>query len=230
MIQLNNYQDKIHSQSGEDGILTKLFEVLEIEKGWFCEFGAGDGNNISNTRIFRERGWSGVLIEGDDSRFHTMKNSKEISENKKIHLIHEYISCENGEKIDDLLSRTPIPHDFDLISIDVDGNDLWIWKSMEKYRPKVVIIEYNSHFSVTESVTVEYDRNHRFSGDNYYGANAGALIKLGKEKSYDLVAFTNGLNLVFVDSPLSSGFQKINSNEIGINIGWPPSSKKMSSY
>jgi hypothetical protein len=230
MIDLNKYQRRVYSQSGEDGILEKIFESLNINEGWFCEFGAGDGNNISNTRIFREKGWSGVLIEGDTDRFNKMNKAKEIASNKNIHLIKEYISCEPGEKIDDLLSNTPIPKDFDLVSIDIDGNDLWIWKSMEKYRPKVVIIEYNSHFPVTESVTVKYDRNHRFEQDNYYGANAGALIKLGKEKSYDLVGYTNGLNLIFVDSNLSSLFRKVNTSEIDLHIGWPPSQRKMVKY
>jgi hypothetical protein len=230
MIDLNKHQRQVYSQSGEDGILIKLFETLEIENGWFCEFGAGDGNNISNTRIFREKGWNGVLIEGDPERFGKMSSTPDIKNNKGIYLIQKYISCEDGEKIDDLLSDIPIPEDFDLISIDVDGNDLWIWKSMEKYRPKAVIVEYNSHFPVTKSVTVKYDRNHRFESDNYYGANAGALIKLGKEKSYDLVGYTHGLNLVFVDSNLSSKFRKIDSNEIGVHIGWPSSNKEMVTY
>lgn len=230
MIDLNKHWKKIYSQSGEDGILMKLFDILDIKDGWFCEFGAGDGNNISNTKVFREKGWSGVLIEGDMERFDKMSKNPEISNNSNIHLINKYISCEAGEKIDDLLGDTPIPDSPDLISIDIDGNDLWIWKSMEKYRPKVVIIEYNSHFPVTESVTVKYDRNHRFEQDNYYGANAGALIKLAKEKSYDLVGYTNGLNLIFVDSNLSGPFKKVDPNEIKLHIGWPPSKRKMIEY
>ncbi len=230
MVKLNNFHKKIYSQAGEDGIVTTLFEIFSFNYVWFCEFVAGDGNNISNTRIFREKGWKGVLIEGDKTRYTKMKMDSIISENSGVYIINEYISCENGEKIDDLLSSTPIPENFDLVSIDIDGNDLWIWKSMEKYRPKVVIVEYNSHFPVTESLTVEYDRNHRFNKDTYYGANAGALIKLGKEKSYELVGYTNGLNLIFVDSAYSEHFEKVNQNEIGVHIGWPPSSKKMMNY
>jgi len=106
MIDLNKYRRRVYSQSGEDGILEKLFESLNIKEGWFCEFGAGDGNNISNTKIFREKGWSGVLIEGDTDRFNKMNKAKEIISNKNIHLIKEYISCESGEKIDDLLSNS----------------------------------------------------------------------------------------------------------------------------
>lgn len=229
MIELNKFWKQIHSQSGEDGILQKIFEELGIENGWFCEFGAGDGENISNTRIFRENGWSGVLIEGDEERFDQLF-SKKIVDGEKVYAIKKYISCEPGEKIDEILSKTPIPRNFDLISIDVDGNDLWIWKSMEKYRPKVVIIEYNSHFSVEESRTIKYDKDHRFSNDRYYGASAGALLKLASEKNYDLVAYTDGLNLIFVDSDFSGKFSKIDKDSIGIKIGWPPSNREMDFY
>lgn len=229
MIELNRFWKQVYSQSGEDGILEKIFNELEINQGWFCEFGAGNGSNISNTRIFREKGWSGVLIEGDEERFNSLIGSG-ISDNEKIYSIKKYISCETGEKIDELLSSTPIPKDLDLISIDVDGNDLWIWKSMEKYRPKVVIIEYNSHFPVEESRTIKYDRDHRFCNDSYYGASAGALIKLASEKNYDLVAYTEGLNLIFIDSKFSDKFNKINPFSIGIGIGWPPSNKEMVEY
>lgn len=229
MTDLNNFYKKIYSQSGEDGVLEKIFETLNIEKGWFCEFGAGDGNLISNTRLLREKGWSGVLIEGDSDLFNQLTSS-DISLNKNIYTINKYISCEKGEKIDNLLSSTPIPKDFDLVSIDVDGNDLWIWKSMKKYKPKVVIIEYNSHFPVHESLTIEYDKNHRFESDRYYGASAGALIKLGKEKGYDLIGYTNGLNLVFIDSSIKHSFMIMDPSLIEVNIGWKNSEKNMISY
>ena len=229
MIDLNSFQKQVYSQSGEDGILEKLFYELDIKAGWFCEFGAGDGYNISNTRIFREKGWSGVLIEGDAKLFNTIIGSK-ISENKKIYPIQKYISCEPGEKIDELLSNTPIPKDFDLVSIDVDGNDLWIWKSMEIYRPKAVIVEYNSHFPVEQSRTIKYDKDHRFNENTYYGASAGALIKLASEKGYDLVGYTRGLNLIFVDCKYSGKFKKMDPSIIDVFIGWPPSKKEMDWY
>lgn len=229
MINLKNFHKQIYSQSGEDGILLKIFDTLKIDFGWFCEFGAGDGKNIANSRIFQEKEWSGVLIEGDDIRFNDLiKDPNMINENG-FYPINAYISCEPGEKIDELLASTPIPKDFDLLSIDIDGNDLWVWKSLENYRPKVVIIEYNSHFTVDKSVTIKYDRNHRFSYDNYYGANAGALIKLAEEKGYELIAFTTGLNLVFIDKKYNK-FQIIDPSDIKLHIGWPPSNKEMITY
>jgi len=229
LIDLLQYGKSIYSQSGEDGMLEKIFNTLNIQDGWFCEFGSGDGNNISNTRLLRENGWSGVLIEGDDTRFEQMCNDPKISENSRVFTVSKYISCEAGERIDDILEPLPIPKEFDLLSIDVDGNDLWIWNSIENYRPSVVIIEYNSQF--TESLTIKYDKSHRFNYDSYYGATAKALIKLGQLKGYDLVGFTNGLNLIFVDQKFSNHFAKVQPSSIPLSYGWPPSpNKKMIPY
>lgn len=228
-IDLLKYEKSVYSQSGEDGILEKIFNTLSIQSGWFCEFGAGDGNNISNSRRLREIGWSGVLIEGDASRFEQMQKDPAISENQNIFTVSKYISCEPGEKVDDILASTPIPKEFDLLSIDVDGNDLWIWESIQNYQPTVVITEYNSHFG--DSLTIKYDQNHRFNYDSYYGATAKAFTKLGKLKNYTLVGYTKGLNLIFVDNRYAKHFLQIEASAVPIFHGWPPSrDKQMISY
>ena len=230
MIDLQKCFKSIYSQSGEDGILLKIFETLNIEKGWFCEFGAGDGNNISNTRIFREKGWSGVLIEADDDRYNSMMKYKPISEREDVHTFCGFVSCEDGQKLDDYLGKTPIPSNFELLSIDIDGIDLWVWKSLINYKPKVVIIEYNSHFEPKESYTVPYNKSHRFNHDNYYGASAGALIKLASEKKYKLVGNTPGLNLIFVDAEYAHNFCEIDQSKIDRFLVWPHSEKRMVRY
>jgi hypothetical protein len=223
---LNVYAKSVYSQAGEDGILEKLFSTLKIEKGWCCEFGAGDGFSISNTYKLRKEGWSSVLIEGNtkyELSLNTLKNNNTYS-------FINFISCENGERLDEILSKTPIPVNFDLLSIDIDGNDLYIWKSLKNYRPKVVIIEYNNCYPSSSSLTIEYDKNHRFDNDSYYGASAGALVKLAHELGYKLVGFTLGLNLVFCINELCDKFKEHDHRLIPQMNGHKHSNRSMVTY
>ena len=228
MINLNDYKRQVHSQSGEDGIIEKIFEVLDIKNGWYCEFGAGDGNWISNTRKLREEGWKGVLIEGDDESFANLETN--FGKHPDVSIIKSYVSCEKNESLDYLLSKTEITKDFDILSIDVDGNDLWIWKSLNKYDPKIVVVEYNAMPSPTESLTIKYDKDHRFNSDSYYGASAGAFNKLAEEKGYVLVGSTHGLNLFYCKKELAGHFIKMELNEVSQGMGWPRSSREMIEY
>jgi hypothetical protein len=228
MINLNDYKRQVYSQGGEDGIIEKIFEVLGIKNGWYCEFGAGDGNWISNTKKLREEGWKGVLIEGDDESFVNLESN--FGNHPDVSIIKSYVSCEENESLDDLLSNTNIPENFDLLSIDVDGNDLWIWKSLNKYDPKIVVVEYNAMSKPTESLTIKYDKNHRFNSDSYYGASAGAFNKLAEEKGYVLVGSTPRTNLFYCKKELSVYFTKMELNAVDQGIGWPKSSREMIEY
>ena len=228
MINLKDYFRKVYSQSGEDGIIEKIFDTLNIEKGWYCEFGAGDGDWIPNTKLLREKGWRGVLIEGESESYNIL--NEKYKEDPSLTLVNKYISCEKGERLDDILKKTDIPEDFDLLSIDVDGNDLWIWESVQRYNPKVVVVEYNYTYPVDSSVTIKYDPNHRFQENNYYGASAGAFNKLAGLKGYVLVASTHGLNLFFCRKDLSSSFIPLDLNDVYYGKGWPDSGRSMQNY
>jgi hypothetical protein len=219
MIKLNDYYKKIYTQSGEDGILEKIFSVLGIDNGQFCEFGASDGMSYCNTRNFRERGWTGVLIEGDPSYISALK--KIASDFKGIEVIESFISCEKDNKLDEILSKTRLNKNFDLLSIDIDGNDLWIWKSIENYDPKVVIVEYNSNYPSTKSLCINYDKDHRHKLDAYYSATVSAYKKIADEKEYKLVGYTQGLNLIFCKKSLAGEFYEYKPEEIPMMSVWP---------
>jgi len=225
---LNDYYRKVYSQSGEDGILEALFDKLQITNGWCCEFGAGDGKDISNTLNLREKSWSSVLIEGNPKYY----NNLESLRNEKTFPMISFISCEPGQTLDELLSRTPIPKDFDLMSMDIDGNDLYVWESLTNYTPKVVIAEYNGNFDPSQSLTIKYDSNHRFERDDYYGATAGALTKLATKKGYSLVGYTVNLNLIFCRNEYANNFLIHDHNTIPLGIrGWKRSrTRTMISY
>jgi hypothetical protein len=219
MIKLNDYRASKYSQTGEDGILEKLFEVLNIKNGQFCEFGASDGFSYCNTRKLREEGWGGVLIEGDPTYVEGMKNN--LRDFKNIEVLESFISCEDGETLDEILTSTQLNKDFDFLSIDIDGNDLWIWKSLKKYDPKVIMVEYNSNYDPASSLCIKYDKDHRHQLDAYYSATAGAYKKLADQKGYKLVGFTEGLNLVFCRKDIASEFYEYKLNEIPLLKVWP---------
>lgn len=100
-----------------------------------------------------------------------------------------------------ILDKYNVPLNIDLISIDVDGQDYWIWKYL-KYRPRVIIIEYNPNFhNIEQRLTVAYNEQHAWDGTKYYGASYGAMVALGKEKGY-VPVYANGTNVFFVQREL----------------------------
>ena len=93
----------------------------------------------------------------------------------------------DASNINFLLAKYSVPREFDLLSIDIDSNDYYVWKALEGYSPRIVVIEYNASFPPTESKTIKYDPNFVWDGTNYYGASLLALKKLGQSKGYILI-------------------------------------------
>jgi hypothetical protein len=188
------------SQGGEEGILREVFRRLGVRQGWAVEMGAWDGRHFSNTYQLLQDGWSGVGIECDPNRY------RELLDNTR-HLREYYAICravgrEGDDRLDALLARTPLPRDFDLFSLDIDGYDYWIWDSLRDYRPSVVVIEYNALFSASEDKVLPFGHHVEWP---IFGASAAALERLGRSKGYRLVACTPGSNLFFVREALAEG-------------------------
>ena len=185
---LRRYERSVHSQGGEDGVLAQIFDAIGVENRFFVEFGAWDGRRLSNTADLRlSHGWSGLLMDGDPER---------VSEV----VCQEFVTAENVEA---LFAKHEVPHRFDLLSIDIDGNEYWIWKAIRDWRPRVVVIEYNVFFGRNVSKTMPYDPTHRWDETMFHGASLLALEKLGREKGYALL-YTDSYapNAFFVDAAL----------------------------
>jgi hypothetical protein len=198
-----------HSQANEDQIIEDLTKKIGISKGWFAEFGANDGYTLSNTaRLMEDFGWSGVYVESDLTQAASLKRN--MAGNSRIHVIQSMVTAEN---INDIFASTPLSRDFDFLSINIDGNDYWVWKALT-YSPKIVCIEYNSNFHPHESMVLKYDPLRIYHNDKNYGASAFALTQLGRRKGYNLVAYTPMLNLFFVKRDLSKDIPEIDVNSI----------------
>jgi hypothetical protein len=185
---LTRYERRIYSQNGEDGILQAIFARVGTTNRYFVEFGVEDGSQC-NTRYLADRqGWRGLLLDG---RYEDPVRS----------LHREFVTAEN---INALFVQYEVPREFDLLSIDIDGNDLWVWSSIdERWRPRVLVIEYNSSVGPDTALTIPYDPAFSWDGTTYFGSSLRALCALAQLRGYALVACDScGVNAFFVRAEL----------------------------
>ncbi|MGD9720037.1 MAG: hypothetical protein AB7O59_02340 [Pirellulales bacterium] len=190
---LQRSERKVHSQNGEDGVLEAIFARLGTTNKYFVEFGCGDGTEC-NSAFLLEQGWRGLMMD-----------SAGVSNNPRATIHAEFITAEN---INALFQKYGVPPQFDLLSIDIDGNDFWVWREIAA-RPRVVVIEYNSHVPPDVCSAIVYDPAFQSNGTDYFGASLLALELLGREKGYTLIHCERaGVNAFFVaHEALPHGFQ-----------------------
>lgn len=177
---------------GEIAIITKILDLLGKDNltGWCVEFGAGNGTSASNSRpLIEERNYSAVLIEPMEHRFKILE--KLYEENATVHTLKEFVAFKGEKTLDNLLTATDIPVNFDMLSIDIDGNDYHVWKAIKKYEPKVVCIEFNQ----TVPPVIEFVQEANVNINQ--GSGLLSLYNLGKAKGYELVC-VSAYNAFFV--------------------------------
>jgi len=188
-----NYSDNVYSQSGEDGIIKQLLSLISEShplSKWCVEFGAWDGKFLSNTfNLVKNHSYKGVYIESNTKHFIDLKNNMKLFD---VICLNTYVGINTHDNIDYILSSTPIPDNFDVLSIDIDGCDFFILESIKNYRPKIIIIEYNP----TIPNDVYFVQQPDFSVN--HGASALAIQKLAQSKDYIVVAVT-ATNLILLD-------------------------------
>jgi len=200
---LLDYKVDVFSQSGEDGIIQKILEIIPDKNKWCVEFGAWDGVYLSNTaNLIKNAGYSAVLIEGSSHKFIDLKNN--YADFKTVFPINTFVGFAANNGLDKILTDTAIPRDFDLLSIDVDGNDYHIFKAMTKYKPKVLVIEFNP--TIPNEVSFVQVADPSVS----QGSSLFSLVTLAKEKGYQLISVLP-YNAFFVKEEFFSLFD-INDN------------------
>jgi hypothetical protein len=188
---LLEYTSNVTSQFGEDGILRKLFEIIGEKSRWCVDVGAWDGRKLSNTwDLVENRNWSGVLIEGAASKFPKLQRT--YAGTARAVCVQGIVQPVAGPgSLDDFLRRTPLPARFDLLSIDIDGNDYHVWDSLTDYKARVVVIEFNP--CIPNDVVFVQDADPAIN----QGSSLRALIELGRRKGYELACVTSA-NAIFV--------------------------------
>ncbi len=189
MTELERYASNTVSQNGEDGILAEIFRRIKPRSELCVEFGAWDGKHLSNTwALWHDAGWSAILIEGDRDRFLQLQQA--IDKFPSVKSINAYVASEGVNCLDSLLANAGVGVDaIDLLSIDIDGDDYHVWDALTRFRPRVVIIEYNP--TIPPEIDIVQRRG------EYFGASAAALTRLAKSKGYELAACTR-TNCIFV--------------------------------
>ena len=196
---LQEYEFKVYSQWGEDGIIQFLVHQIDIPNKVFVEFGVQDYKE-SNTRfLLQHNNWSGLVIDASREGIDYIRND-ELYFRNNLRAVCAFIDKDNINK---LIAENGIRGDIGLLSIDIDGNDYWIWNAIECISPRIVICEYDSLLGSRSAVTTPYDKNFDRSAAHfsflYGGASLKALYLLGKKKGYALVGSnSDGLNAFFV--------------------------------
>ncbi len=190
---LKQYEYRIRSQSGEDGVIQHIFKQIGTTNKQLVEIGF---NSTCNSFHLLYQGWQGLLIDMDVHMIEDARHSDKTG--GKMRLLNAWVTREN---IDELLTEYSFGNKPDLLSIDIDGMDYHVWKAIGSIDPRVVVIEYNASFGPELSVTVPYNpRFNRFAVDPlYHGASLVALTKLAKAKGYGLIGCeSTGGNAFFV--------------------------------
>jgi hypothetical protein len=203
VVWLNLFESKTYSQFNEDGITEKIFDIVGTTNKFYVDFGATATENNSEI-MHKNHGFTGVLWNGGDIQ----------CEYSTVH--KEYITREN---VKDLFVKYEVPTEFDLLTIDIDYNDWYVWKSIcEVYKPRVVIIENNPDIPPPIDKVVVYDPAGSPFHSTYSGASIQAYYNLARHLGYSLVACeTKGINLFFIRDdvlePFKNVFYKVNDVE-----------------
>jgi hypothetical protein len=200
---------QVFSQNGEDGLLLYIFSQIGATNRFFVEFGAGGAT--SNTRnLSTQFGWNGASFDGDETSIAEMRKmyGRLSAADTTRTLIAETVWL-SEENVKHQLTKYDIPDDFDLFSMDIDGIDYWLWRALEKFRPRVVVVEYNASLGADAKLAIPYERdfcrwNSKWHPAGwYYGASLSAWVELAKSKGYELIACeSTGVNAFFVRADL----------------------------
>ncbi len=213
-VYLEQYGYKVYSQNDEDGILHEVFNRIGCESKLFVEIGVQNGLEC-NTYALLLQGWKGLWVEGDKEQYKCATSifMPAIS-GGRLRVVNSFVDVDNINSI--LMTHMP-DNEIDLLSIDIDGNDYYIWDAIACIKPRVVCIEYNGKFPPEIDWVMNYDANHKWDGSDYYGASLKALEILGENKGYQLVGTSiRGANAFFVD-------KKFTKNRFAI----PPTSENL---
>jgi hypothetical protein len=188
---------KVYSEGNEDGMLEEIFHRIGVEDRRFVEIGIGDGLECNSAYLLLQ-GWSGCWIDCSSSGIaHARQNFGAFD----VSLQQVSVTPDNADSI---VLEASGGKPLDLLSIDIDSFDYYIWEAVRSVKPRVVIIEYNASLPPSVSKTIEFSSGDAPKvGTLYFGASLAALVKLARHKGYSLVGCSvTGVNAFFVRDDL----------------------------
>ena len=206
---------RVFSQWGEDGIIQHLVRELGLGRDVFIEFGVQNYLESSTRFLLCNDNWAGLVIDGSEEHIQFIK-SDPIYWRYNIKAECSFITAEN---INGIISRNGISGEIGLLSVDIDGNDYWVWQAIDVVQPVITVVEYNARFGPDAAVTIPYEpafvRSEVHHSMLYFGASLKALCVLGKKKGYAFVGCNSaGNNAFFVrQDRMTSGLRELTAAE-----------------
>jgi hypothetical protein len=184
--------------------------MVGVTNRTFVEFGVEDGTECNAANLAINFGFNGLLMDGSEenvAKIGAFYRSMLGDRSNAVKAVQSWITTDN---INDVIAKNGIEGEIDMLSIDIDGNDYWVWKAITSITPRVVVIEYNTVFGPDRSVTIPYTPNfYKWKADPsgyYHGASLQALTKLAREKGYSLVGCdSGGMDAFFVRDDVLKG-------------------------
>jgi len=194
---LNDYEFKVFSQWGEDGIIQHLIQSLDIKNKTFIEFGVEDFTESNCRFLLMKDNWRGFVIDGSQNNISKIKQSY-FYWRYDLNAHPAFITKNNINKI---LKESGFDEDLGILSIDIDGNDWFILEAISSYKPRILICEYNDVFGNDRTISVPYDpefvRTQKHYSNLYFGASIAAITYLAEKKGYVLVGVNSNHNNAF---------------------------------
>ena len=190
---------KVFSQTDEDGIINEIFKRIGTTNKQFLEFGVN--TDFNNTTYLLFNGWKGVWLESSKKKIIKIEE-KYLSfiKNKKLKLFNKIITAEN---VNEELKFSKLNKNLDLLSIDIDGNELYVLNELKIINPRVIIVEYNAKFPPPVEKTIKYDPKFIWDYDDYFGSSLQLLENTLKKIGYVLVGCNAlGVNAFFIKKEL----------------------------
>ncbi|MBF0158452.1 MAG: FkbM family methyltransferase [Magnetococcales bacterium] len=198
---LERFGAKFYSQNDEDGIIAEIFRRIGTTNRIFVEFGVNTGLE-NNTLLLTYQDWQGVWMDGSEQNIAFIRRKfAPLIERQRLQVAQQWIRVET---INQVLQSFRLPEEIDLVSIDIDGNDYYIFESMTAVRPRVCVIEYNAKLPPPILAVMRYDAEwmvHELT--DYFGCSLAALTRMANRKGYQLVGCNiTGINAFFVRDDL----------------------------
>jgi hypothetical protein len=149
---LTRFERRVFSQNGEDGVVAEVLRRVGAPGRWFVEFGAGTGHEGICVALADVLGWSGLFLEVDRYAFGEL--ARKYRGERRVQTVRAAVTAEN---VEELFAAAEVPLEPDVVSIDVDGNDWWIWRALRGYRPRLVVVEYNGNLDPGAALVKPYD-------------------------------------------------------------------------
>ncbi len=208
-LSFNDAGFRVHSQNEEDGLILFIFSLISTTNKKCVEICCGNALECNTTNLIIHHGWTGLMFDGSVENITMAKQFFSNIPDTKYwppKIVNQWITAEN---VNELIESQGFSGEIDLLSIDIDGIDYWLWESISVIKPRVVVTEINHLWGPEESVTVPYDPQFKAvfteHGSDYAGASLKAFVKLGKKKGYKLIGTNRfATNAFFVRNDLIS--------------------------